>query len=241
MEFWFVDQKNLRRPLRTRWIEMCSLSLEQLCNTRHGQTLLLCLEPASSSDGSGAGGDTRLGEQRSGKPHASQPYPAHLTLRLGAPCRKTGQGAHLCRIRKPHLRTVSIFWLFILIWMVLPSASFPKSLSAGSKSWPLPSWQDDPFSALDIHLSDHLMQEGILKMLREDKRTIVLVTHKLQYLPHADWVRKLLPFLLRRQECGMNTSHCKQRFRCFFPSRGSLARRDIMKIFWKLAREFGVL
>uniref|UniRef100_A0A8C3USJ1 ATP binding cassette subfamily C member 8 n=1 Tax=Catharus ustulatus TaxID=91951 RepID=A0A8C3USJ1_CATUS len=47
---------------------------------------------------------------------------------------------------------------------------------------------DDPFSALDIHLSDHLMQEGILKMLREDKRTIVLVTHKLQYLPHADWI-----------------------------------------------------
>uniref|UniRef100_A0A8B9T0L8 ATP binding cassette subfamily C member 8 n=1 Tax=Anas platyrhynchos TaxID=8839 RepID=A0A8B9T0L8_ANAPL len=47
---------------------------------------------------------------------------------------------------------------------------------------------DDPFSALDIHLSDHLMQEGILKMLREDKRTVVLVTHKLQYLPHADWI-----------------------------------------------------
>uniref|UniRef100_A0A8C5WM65 ATP-binding cassette sub-family C member 9 n=1 Tax=Leptobrachium leishanense TaxID=445787 RepID=A0A8C5WM65_9ANUR len=34
---------------------------------------------------------------------------------------------------------------------------------------------DDPFSALDIHLSDHLM-------------TVVLVTHKLQYLPHADWI-----------------------------------------------------
>ncbi|XP_068134048.1 ATP-binding cassette sub-family C member 9 isoform X2 [Hyperolius riggenbachi] len=47
---------------------------------------------------------------------------------------------------------------------------------------------DDPFSALDIHLSDHLMQEGILKFLREDKRTVVLVTHKLQYLPHADWI-----------------------------------------------------
>ncbi|KAG8125744.1 hypothetical protein E2320_020917 [Naja naja] len=46
---------------------------------------------------------------------------------------------------------------------------------------------DDPFSALDIHLSDHLMQEGILNLLRADKRTIVLVTHKLQYLPHADW------------------------------------------------------
>lgn len=49
--------------------------------------------------------------------------------------------------------------------------------------------QDDPFSALDIHLSDHLMQDGILKLLREEKRTVVLVTHKLQYLPHADWVQ----------------------------------------------------
>lgn len=33
------------------------------------------------------------------------------------------------------------------------------------------------------------MQDGILKLLREEKRTVVLVTHKLQYLPHADWVR----------------------------------------------------
>lgn len=33
------------------------------------------------------------------------------------------------------------------------------------------------------------MQDGILKFLREEKRTVVLVTHKLQYLPHADWVR----------------------------------------------------
>uniref|UniRef100_H3CLW8 ATP-binding cassette, sub-family C (CFTR/MRP), member 9 n=1 Tax=Tetraodon nigroviridis TaxID=99883 RepID=H3CLW8_TETNG len=47
---------------------------------------------------------------------------------------------------------------------------------------------DDPFSALDIHLSDHLMQEGILKYLQDDKRTVVLVTHKLQYLIHADWI-----------------------------------------------------
>ncbi|KAM9312905.1 ATP-binding cassette sub-family C member 9 [Gastrophryne carolinensis] len=47
---------------------------------------------------------------------------------------------------------------------------------------------DDPFSALDIHLSDHLMQEGILKFLRDDKRTVLLVTHKLQYLTHADWI-----------------------------------------------------
>ncbi|XP_061773746.1 ATP-binding cassette sub-family C member 8 isoform X1 [Nerophis ophidion] len=47
---------------------------------------------------------------------------------------------------------------------------------------------DDPFSALDIHLSDHLMQDGILRLLREEKRTVVLVTHKLQYLPQADWI-----------------------------------------------------
>ena len=53
----------------------------------------------------------------------------------------------------------------------------------------LPSAQDDPFSALDVHLSDHLMQAGILELLQDDKRTVVLVTHKLQYLPHADWVR----------------------------------------------------
>lgn len=33
------------------------------------------------------------------------------------------------------------------------------------------------------------MQAGILELLRDDKRTVVLVTHKLQYLPHADWVR----------------------------------------------------
>lgn len=32
------------------------------------------------------------------------------------------------------------------------------------------------------------MQEGILKFLQDDKRTVVLVTHKLQYLIHADWV-----------------------------------------------------
>ncbi|KAI7791912.1 ATP-binding cassette sub-family C member 9 isoform X2 [Triplophysa rosa] len=47
---------------------------------------------------------------------------------------------------------------------------------------------DDPFSALDIHLSDHLMQEGILTFLQDNKRTVVLVTHKLQYLIHADWI-----------------------------------------------------
>ncbi|XP_031425167.1 ATP-binding cassette sub-family C member 8-like [Clupea harengus] len=47
---------------------------------------------------------------------------------------------------------------------------------------------DDPFSSLDIHLSDHLMMQGILRMLKGEKRTVVLVTHKLHYLPNADWI-----------------------------------------------------
>ncbi|XP_028588496.2 ATP-binding cassette sub-family C member 8 isoform X2 [Podarcis muralis] len=58
---------------------------------------------------------------------------------------------------------------------------------------------DDPFSALDIHLSDHLMQEGILNMLRNDKRTVVLVTHKLQYLPHADWIIAMKDGTIQRE------------------------------------------
>uniref|UniRef100_A0A8C5MSQ0 ATP binding cassette subfamily C member 8 n=1 Tax=Leptobrachium leishanense TaxID=445787 RepID=A0A8C5MSQ0_9ANUR len=58
---------------------------------------------------------------------------------------------------------------------------------------------DDPFSALDIHLSDHLMQEGILKMLRDNKRTTILVTHKLQYLPHADWIIAMKDGTIQRE------------------------------------------
>ncbi|XP_038620255.1 ATP-binding cassette sub-family C member 8 isoform X2 [Tachyglossus aculeatus] len=58
---------------------------------------------------------------------------------------------------------------------------------------------DDPFSALDVHLSDHLMQAGILEMLRDDKRTVVLVTHKLQYLPHADWIIAMKDGTIQRE------------------------------------------
>lgn len=67
--------------------------------------------------------------------------------------------------------------------------------------------QDDPFSALDVHLSDHLMQAGILELLRDDKRTVVLVTHKLQYLPHADWVRGHRDTTLRGAEVGEAVWH----------------------------------
>uniref|UniRef100_A0A4W3IWQ5 ATP-binding cassette, sub-family C (CFTR/MRP), member 8 n=1 Tax=Callorhinchus milii TaxID=7868 RepID=A0A4W3IWQ5_CALMI len=58
---------------------------------------------------------------------------------------------------------------------------------------------DDPFSALDVHLSDHLMQDGILKLLQEEKRTVVLVTHKLQYLPHADWIIAMKDGTIQRE------------------------------------------
>lgn len=75
--------------------------------------------------------------------------------------------------------------------------------------------QDDPFSALDIHLSDHLMQEGILKFLQDDKRTVVLVTHKLQYLIHADWVIN----------CGTYSSY--NQFSCIYSSQGSVSSGDL--------------
>ncbi|XP_041459434.1 ATP-binding cassette sub-family C member 9-like isoform X1 [Lytechinus variegatus] len=45
---------------------------------------------------------------------------------------------------------------------------------------------DDPLSALDMHVGSHLFEHGILKILKKQKRTVILVTHQLQYLPEAD-------------------------------------------------------
>ncbi|XP_030855894.1 ABC transporter C family member 8 [Strongylocentrotus purpuratus] len=45
---------------------------------------------------------------------------------------------------------------------------------------------DDPLSALDMHVGAHLFENGILKILKKQKRTIILVTHQLQYLPEAN-------------------------------------------------------
>ncbi|XP_030828521.1 ATP-binding cassette sub-family C member 8 [Strongylocentrotus purpuratus] len=45
---------------------------------------------------------------------------------------------------------------------------------------------DDPLSALDMHVGAHLFENGILKILKKQKRTIILVTHQLQYLPEAE-------------------------------------------------------
>ncbi|CAH1249787.1 ABCC8 [Branchiostoma lanceolatum] len=44
---------------------------------------------------------------------------------------------------------------------------------------------DDPLSALDAHVGSHLFDQGIMGQLVKDCRTVVLVTHKLQYLEHA--------------------------------------------------------
>ena len=43
-------------------------------------------------------------------------------------------------------------------------------------------------SALDVHVGGHLFQEGIVGILLKEKRTVILVTHQLQYLESADKV-----------------------------------------------------
>ncbi|KAK3084802.1 hypothetical protein FSP39_019339 [Pinctada imbricata] len=45
---------------------------------------------------------------------------------------------------------------------------------------------DDPFSALDAHVGKHVFEEAILHRMMSRKRTVILVTHQLQYLNHAN-------------------------------------------------------
>ncbi|XP_072046793.1 ATP-binding cassette sub-family C member 5-like [Amphiura filiformis] len=47
---------------------------------------------------------------------------------------------------------------------------------------------DDPLSSLDVHVGGHVFESGIMGLLRECNRTVVLVTNQLQYLQHADVV-----------------------------------------------------
>ncbi|XP_046390100.1 ATP-binding cassette sub-family C member 9 isoform X2 [Ischnura elegans] len=44
---------------------------------------------------------------------------------------------------------------------------------------------DDPLSALDYQVGQHVFEEGIRKLLLRQRRTVVLVTHQLQLLSHA--------------------------------------------------------
>ncbi|XP_071484824.1 ATP-binding cassette sub-family C member 9-like [Diadema antillarum] len=47
---------------------------------------------------------------------------------------------------------------------------------------------DDPLSALDMHVGSHLFKNGIQNILKKRRKTVILVTHQLQYLPDADKV-----------------------------------------------------
>lgn len=47
---------------------------------------------------------------------------------------------------------------------------------------------DDPFSAVDAHVGQHLFEHAVRGFLIGDGRTVVLITNQLQYLPHSDHV-----------------------------------------------------
>ncbi|XP_071961323.1 ATP-binding cassette sub-family C member 9-like [Antedon mediterranea] len=47
---------------------------------------------------------------------------------------------------------------------------------------------DDPMSALDVHVGAQVFENGIKRWLLGNKRTVILVTHQLQYLPFADQI-----------------------------------------------------
>nr|XP_006820964.1 PREDICTED: ATP-binding cassette sub-family C member 9-like [Saccoglossus kowalevskii] len=44
---------------------------------------------------------------------------------------------------------------------------------------------DDPLAALDVHVGSHVMHEGILGFVMKEQRTVILVSHQLQYLQYA--------------------------------------------------------
>ena len=44
---------------------------------------------------------------------------------------------------------------------------------------------DDPFSALDVHVGSHIFKEGVAKYLLKRGKTVIVVTHQLQFLPYA--------------------------------------------------------
>ena len=48
--------------------------------------------------------------------------------------------------------------------------------------------QDDPLSALDSHVGRQVLEDAILRRLVKRNRTVVMVTHYLQALTHAQQV-----------------------------------------------------
>nr|XP_022339096.1 ATP-binding cassette sub-family C member 9-like isoform X1 [Crassostrea virginica] len=45
---------------------------------------------------------------------------------------------------------------------------------------------DDPLSALDAHVGKHVFEDAIVKRLVRRKRTVILVSHQLQYISHSN-------------------------------------------------------
>ncbi|XP_030838922.1 ATP-binding cassette sub-family C member 9 isoform X2 [Strongylocentrotus purpuratus] len=58
---------------------------------------------------------------------------------------------------------------------------------------------DDPLSALDVHVGSDMFYKGIMEFLIENQRTVILVTHQIQYLEHADKVIYMKDGLIRHQ------------------------------------------
>ncbi|XP_006820965.2 ATP-binding cassette sub-family C member 9-like [Saccoglossus kowalevskii] len=47
---------------------------------------------------------------------------------------------------------------------------------------------DDPLAALDVHVGRHVIHEGILGFVMKENRTVILVSHQLQYLQYANQI-----------------------------------------------------
>lgn len=82
------------------------------------------------------------------------------------------------------------------------------------------SCQDDPLSALDVHVGAHLFEEGIKGILLKENRTVILVTHQVQYLDQADKVQGKLwikfPFIFWNSHRILSMEHSKDACVCAF-------------------------
>ena len=47
---------------------------------------------------------------------------------------------------------------------------------------------DDPLSALDLQVGEYIVRETILNKFRKENKTVVMVTHALNYLKYFDYV-----------------------------------------------------
>lgn len=75
-------------------------------------------------------------------------------------------------------RSVIDFTLLLLLLLVLPYRAVYREADIYLL--------DDPLSAVDTHVGQHLFDECMKGILKE--KTVVLVTHQLQYLKGADLI-----------------------------------------------------